>query len=412
MNRIARKEPLPITPISGDRALDGMKSKRAKFSQHYQTALLAHLKDGRKANLESASGLGRLALAAGVATLDLAKLHEQTLITEVLPDCPARRRAAVLKQAGRYFAAAITPTGDGDDLGGAKSTGAGHLEALMASLSHRTVDLAASNLKLNLEISQRRSVERALRAKERSHAKSLEKSARLQRQLRRLSRQLLSAQEDERKKISRELHDVIGQTLAGINIHLSNLKMAAAHEQKDFGRKITQTQRLVEKSADLVNNFARELRPAVLDDLGLIPALHSFMKTFTTETGVRTRLTTVAAVEGLTATRRTALFRVAQEALTNVARHAKATTVKVTIEKLSSAIRMTIEDDGKSFEVRSAFRRGGRKRLGLLGMRERIEMVGGRFQVESAPGKGTIITGTIPLRQSRKSSVESTPLAL
>ena len=223
----------------------------------------------------------------------------------------------------------------------------------------------------------------------------------MQEQLRLLSRQLLLAQEEERKKISRELHDEIAQTLTGINIRLASLKTEATVNTKGLQKKITSTQRLVEKSVDIVHRFARELRPTVLDDLGLIPALHSFMKSFTKRTGVRAHLTVFAAVERLDTAKRTVLFRVAQEALTNVARHAQASRVEVSIQKLRGRVCMKIKDDGKSFNVERALHANGGKHLGLLGMRERLEMVGGRFAVESAPGKGTTIQAQIPLGKAR-----------
>ena len=128
----------------------------------------------------------------------------------------------------------------------------------------------------------------------------LEQSDHLQEQLRRLSRQILSAQEEERKKISRELHDVIAQTLTGINVRLATLKKEAAVNTKGLDRNIARTQRLVEKSVNIVHRFARELRPAVLDDLGLIPALHSFMKSFREQTGIQVSLTAFAGVEQVT----------------------------------------------------------------------------------------------------------------
>jgi len=214
--------------------------------------------------------------------------------------------------------------------------------------------------------------------------------------LRRLSRQILSAQEEERKRISRELHDVIAQTLTGINVRLAALKKEAALNTKSVARNIAATQRLVEKSVDVVHQFARELRPPVLDDLGLIPALHSFMKNFTARTGVRTHLTAFAEVEQLDLTKRTVLFRVAQEALTNVARHAKASRAHVNIQKLHDVARMEIKDDGKSFQVERILHSNGDKRLGVLGMRERVEMVGGAFGVESARGQGTTVRVEMP----------------
>ena len=139
-----------------------------------------------------------------------------------------------------------------------------------------------------------------------------------------LSRQLLLAQEEERKKISRELHDVIAQTLTGINVRLATLKNKASFNTKGLERNIARTQRLVEHSVNIVHRFARELRPTVLDDLGLIPALHTFMKRFREQTGIRVSLSAFAAVEHVNGDKRTVLYRVAQEALNNVARHAQA----------------------------------------------------------------------------------------
>jgi signal transduction histidine kinase len=150
----------------------------------------------------------------------------------------------------------------------------------------------------------------------------------------------------------------------------------------------------------IVHQFARDLRPAVLDDLGLIPALHSFMKNFTTRTGIRTYLTAAALAERLDANRRTILFRVAQEAITNVARHAGASRVDVDIRELPGWVHMKISDDGRSFDVQRVMHSRKNNHLGLLGMRERLEMVGGHFGVESSPGKGTTIEAQIPLRKS------------
>jgi PAS domain S-box-containing protein len=258
--------------------------------------------------------------------------------------------------------------------------------------------LADANLELRREIVHRQKAEASLKQSEQHQRRLLEQSHRMQSQLRHLSRQVLRAQEDERRRISRELHDVIAQTLTGINLRLAILKKAAAVNTKGLGRNIARTQRLVEKSVDIVHRFALELRPAVLDDLGLIPALHSFMKSFATRTGIHASLTSYAMkIDKLDATRRTALFRVAQEALLNVDRHARAGRVEVSIQKVPDGICMKIKDDGKSFKVEDVLPANGGKRLGLLGMRERLEMIGGRFDIESTPGKGTTITAQLPL---------------
>jgi signal transduction histidine kinase len=183
-----------------------MKETFLKLSRRYRKALRTHLQQGRHAGLESALGLGGQALAAGLDKLDFAKLHEQILVTEVLPGYPARKRARLIKQAGIFFAVAITPL---EKTQRSAREAAILLKQYVETLSRRTVELAASNLELSQEITQRKAAELALHKSEHHYAQLLKKSDSLQEQLRRLSRQILSAQEEERKRISRELHDVI-----------------------------------------------------------------------------------------------------------------------------------------------------------------------------------------------------------
>jgi PAS domain S-box-containing protein len=261
----------------------------------------------------------------------------------------------------------------------------------------RLEDLADTNLGLNREIVRRQTVEQNLKKSEQRQSRLLRQSRHIQEQLRCLSHQVLQAQEEERRRISRDLHDEIAQTLVGINVQLATLTREAAGSPKSLQQKIARTQQMVEQSVEKVHQFARKLRPALLDDLGLIPALHAFLKNFTKQTGVRAGLTAFAAVEQLDTSKRTVLFRVAQEALANVARHAQASRVEVIIQKLPDGICMKIMDDGKSFQVDRVMHGKGGKHLGLLGMRERLEMIGGSFEVESAPGHGTTITAKIPI---------------
>jgi len=264
-------------------------------------------------------------------------------------------------------------------------------------MQRRLDTLADTNRGLNQEIARRQTVEKALQKSEQHQSQLLKQSRHMQEQLRHLSHQILHAQEEERKRISRELHDVITQNLVGINVHLAAFSREVAGNPKGLRQKIARTRRLVEKSVATVHRFAGELRPTVLDDLGLIPALHAFMKEFTKRTGVRARLTVFAEVEHLNITKRTALYRVAHEALNNVASHANAGRVEVSIEKLPDSICMKIKDDGKSFSVERILHAKRNKRLGLVGMRERVEMVGGTFCVVSAPGQGTTVCVEIPL---------------
>lgn len=265
----------------------------------------------------------------------------------------------------------------------------------------RLDELAVSNEELRQEVVRRREGEKSLKKSEQHQIRLLEQSRFMQEQLRDLSRQVLNVQEEERKRISRELHDVIAQTLTGINIRLATLRKGTTINPKEFSRNLSLTQKLVEKSVDVVHRFARELRPAVLDDLGLIPALHAFMKGFAEQTGVRTHLKAFAGVEKLDTARKTVFFRVAQEALTNVAKHSQASRVEVEIRQLPGGINMKIHDDGKAFNMEQIMDANGGKRLGLLGMKERLEMVGGTFRVTSIAKKGTTIEAGLPLGKAR-----------
>ena len=272
-----------------------------------------------------------------------------------------------------------------------------------AEAQRRVEVLAGSNRKLEKEIIQRQAVQKALTISEQQARGLLEQSRQMHDQLRSLSRQVLLAQEEERKRISRELHDVIAQTLTSINLRLATLKVGAATDGEDLEENIARTQKLVEHSVEIVHRFARELRPTVLDDLGLIPALHTFMKGFKEETGIQVSLTAFAAVEKVSEDQRTVLYRVAQEALNNIARHSKASHAQVDIQKRNGTVCMKITDDGKGFLPAGKSPEKAGKRLGLLGMRERLEMVNGTFAIESVPGKGTTIVAEVPLinRSSR-----------
>jgi signal transduction histidine kinase len=372
-----------------------MTRKLTGLSRRYQAVLRKHLQHGTRASREPAQRLGRQAMALGLETLDLARIHEQALIVLVLPGYSASTRDAMVRRAGTFFAEAITPI---EKTHRAAREANIHLSQMIEVSNRRSADLADSNRQLKQEIAQRKSVEESLRNSKRHYSQLLEQSHLLQGQLRLLSRQLLLAQEEERKRISRELHDEIAQTLTGINVRLAALKTEAAHNTKGLQNKISSAQRMVEKSVDIVHRFARDLRPTVLDDLGVIPALHAFMKEFARQTGIHIHFTTFTSgrIERLDTVTRTVLYRVAQEALTNVGRHARASRVDVSIQKLPRAVGVTIQDNGKSFQVERVLRAKRNKRLGLLGMRERVEMVGGSLRVESAPGQGTTIHAEIP----------------
>jgi len=376
-----------------------MKPELPSLTRAYLLALRRHLQPGAPGKLEAARKLGLRAVTLGLETLDLARMHEEALLVLVSPRLSTFTSDGLIRRAGAFFAEAITPIEETHR--GAREANV-ILKVMVERLTQRTDELAAVNAELQSEVTQRRVVEDSLRTSEATSSRLLEKSRLMQEELRLLSHRLLSVQEEERKRISRELHDVIGQTLAGINLRLATLKAQTTANAKELHRKIANTQRLVEKSVALVHRFARDLRPAVLDDLGLIPALQSHIKGFQEETGLRVTFTAFAGVEKQDSAVRTVLYRVVQEALSNVARHAKASQVSVRIVNRKGAVGMEITDNGQGFAVEGALFAKTSKRLGLLGMRERVEMVGGTFCVESAPGQETTIHAEIPPRGSAK----------
>lgn len=359
----------------------------------YLAALEKHLVPGPQRGLQAAALIGRQAVAAGLGTSDLAKIHEQAFLTLASPGDSSRTTDGKITRAATFFIEAITPIENTHRAAVEKN---GHLTQLNDVMRQRTLDLADAKRQLKRESVRGKTLEAALKKSEQHYGQLLKKSRRMQEHLRRLSHEILFAQEQERKKISRELHDEIGQTLTAINVKLATLKKEATVTTKDLKRAISSTQRLVERSMNTVHRFARELRPPVLDDLGLIPALHALMRAFTKRTRIPVRFKTFSAVEKLDSDRRTVLYRVAQEAFANIAKHAHASLVIVNIDRVKGLVRMEIRDNGKSFDAKRLLVAKTIVRLGLLGMRERVEMVGGSFAVESEPGKGTTIRAQIP----------------
>jgi two-component system sensor histidine kinase DegS len=375
-----------------------MKDTRTRISARYLAALRTHLEKKNLGNGDSAQGLGRAALIGGLATLDLAVMHEQAVFTLAASHDFANTHNGALKQAGYFFTQALIPLEAAQHA--TRETNR-HLQEHNETLRLHTAALASGNRRLEREVARRKAGEGTIRKSKAQYKELFLKSQIMQRKLRQLTRQIISAQEEERKQISRELHDGVVQTLIGINVELSALGEGAAVGLHALKAKIARTQRLVANSVNMVHRFARELRPAVLDDLGLIPALHAYNKNLAARKNIKIKLTAFGGVEALGSAKRTVLFRVAQEALTNVARHAQATQVRMSITEVSGTIRMEISDNGKSFQVDKILSAKNHKRLGLIGMKERIEMVGGSLTIESAPGKGTTVRAEVPFIQEK-----------
>lgn len=269
--------------------------------------------------------------------------------------------------------------------------------------------MTASNVKLKKEIIRRKAVEEVLHLTRAEETRLLKQSRQQELRLRDLSHQVLQVQEAERKRISRELHDIIAQTLVGINVHVSALAQETKEKISGLHERIANTQSMVEKSLEIVHKFAHELRPSILDDLGLIPALQTSLKIFMEETGIRCSLKAFAGIEKVPELIRTTFYRIAQEALVNVAKHSKASAVEILIENLDGSISMEITDNGQGFEIDKSQPSKKKGRLGLVGMRERAEMIGGDFSIASAPGAPTTVRIVMKSPRNRKKSVKKSP---
>lgn len=227
-----------------------MKRKLSAMSQQYVTALKKHLKQGPRGSLPAARGLGRRAVAIGLETLDVARIHEGALAALEA----SASKDGIIERAKSFFAEAIIPI---ERTHRAALKANARLSQLNKALGRRTVDLAVSNRSLKRGIARRKTVEKALKKSETHSQKLLQESRRLQKHLQRLTHRILSAQEDKRKKISHDLQDEIAQTLLGINVRLLALKKEAGLNAEDLQKEIASTQRLVDQSVESIKGFAR-----------------------------------------------------------------------------------------------------------------------------------------------------------
>jgi len=213
-----------------------------------------------------------------------------------------------------------------------------------------------------------------------------------ERELRRLSRELVRAQEAERRSISRELHDEVGQMLTALRMELSNLEDLPSSAPEVFRRRLAEAKQLVEQTLVCVRNLAIGLRPPMLDDLGLAPALEWQGREFSRRSGIQVDILVEGELDDLPDVYRTSVFRIVQEALTNCARHANASRVRITVHGSPEAVFVGVQDDGQGLPAGGEMARG----LGLIGIEERARELGGRMSIQSQSGRGTTLTVEIP----------------
>jgi signal transduction histidine kinase len=206
-----------------------------------------------------------------------------------------------------------------------------------------------------------------------------------------LSARLVEAQEAERRTISRELHDQVGQTLNAVLVDAANLARRIPEDDAVSRGYLDNIRSYADASVNSIRDIALLLRPSMLDDLGLIPALEWQAREVSRRTGIDVRVSSEALSDALPDTVRTCVYRLMQEALQNVARHSRAMHARVAVKQAGDELLLTVEDDGAGF---SPTRTRG---LGLLGMEERVRQLGGRLEVRSEIGKGTVLTASLPV---------------
>jgi signal transduction histidine kinase len=213
--------------------------------------------------------------------------------------------------------------------------------------------------------------------------------------LRALSARMRSVREDEQIRIAREIHDELGQALTGLKMDLTWLTGKLPADQKPLLKKIKSMFRLIDDTIRSVRKIASGLRPDLLDEVGLAAAIGWQARDFQLRTGIRCNVNLPPDSDGLDQERSTAVFRIFQEVLTNVARHANATRVDVSMRQDADTLTLEVQDNGRGI---TAAEMRGSKSLGLLGMRERVLLFSGKLDINGTRGRGTQVTVSLPLR--------------
>src|SRR5579863_1594891 len=227
----------------------------------------------------------------------------------------------------------------------------------------------------------------------------LDDNRRHQEALRQLSLSVLSAQEEERRRISRELHDATGQALLALKLRLQMLSRRIPLEMTQEREELQEADQITTQAMEEIRGLVADLRPPKLDDLGLAPTLRGVVKDFANKFGVNVKIKQLKLLRRLPSDMEVTLYRIFQEALTNVAKHAKAKNVYITLERLNSIVRAVIMDDGVGFDPTRALEER-RNVFGLVGIQERTSLLGGRCTVESNKGWGTKLVIELPLQSS------------
>jgi len=270
---------------------------------------------------------------------------------------------------------------------------------LEVRVQERTAELATVNKALVIEITERMETESSLRISEAAFAASQRALQRSEEDLRGLAARLLTAQEEERRRISRDLHDDINQRLAMMVVELETLDRLLPTDYQHIGTRLRSLQDNATELSDDVRHLSYTYHPAVLDDLGLEVALKRLVDEFSIRTGLQGVFQGTSSGGTISQTVATCLYRIAQESLSNVVKHADASRFHIELNCSCEWVTLAVTDDGKGFDPMS--RKQERASLGLVSMKERAHLVNGELDVESTVGRGTSIRARIPLSRRR-----------
>ncbi|MEK7354057.1 MAG: HAMP domain-containing protein [Chloroflexota bacterium] len=296
---------------------------------------------------------------------------------------PLKRLSATAQKFGSGDLEAPIPVTGHDEIGKLADS----LDTMRRQLKHSLDEIGEWNRELEQRVKQRASELEELDQQLREQNK--ERTA--------LLGKIITTQEEERQRIARELHDEVGQSITSLMI---GFRLLETQDPGKMRQGIAELKRLSANTLDEVRHLALELRPSSIDDLGLIAALQQYTREYTDKFGVSADFQ-ASGFEGkrLQPELEIALYRIIQEALTNIAKHAQATKVSVLMGIRNSSIVAIVEDNGKGFDVRSTLAsRTKEKKLGLYGMQERASLIGGVLTIEATPGKGTTIFVEVPLK--------------
>jgi signal transduction histidine kinase len=314
-----------------------------------------------------------LELAAGTVTLLERPISSITLLRSVEVALRSRRRQFQVRDLLEEQHRAQRELRDAHDQ---LTDRARQLEGLVQK---RTVKLVQTNQQLRSEMRERERAEAAREA---------------------LRRELLNAQEDERRRIARELHDQMGQNLTALNLGLKSLRDSDP-SATNLSR-VRPLQELAAQTARDLHRVALELRPAALDDLGLVKAVRTLVEAWAERCRIEADLATEAYdPAGVSSEIETTLYRIIQEALNNVAKHSGASRISLVLRRTADQAQAIIEDNGRGFETTRALERpDGHGRLGLVGIQERLAGMNGSLHLESAPGQGATLIVRVPIIKS------------